>query len=133
MSTGIRTVEEHIEEAMRAADIAWWEMEYPSGALNFSENKTRMLGYEKRNFYHYTKFTELIHPDDYDAAMDAMMQLMKGNKETYETKYRIKAADGSYKLFYDKGKIVERNDSGFIIAGMVIDITGITILLRKRS
>ena len=92
-----------------------------------------MLGYQKKDFYHYTKFTELIHPDDYDEAMAAMMKLMKGENDTYETKYRIKAADGSYKLFYDKGKIVERNESGFIIAGMVIDITGITTLLRKRN
>ena len=132
MKPGILSTEEHIEEAMKAADFAWWELEFPSGALNFSENKTRMLGYDKKDFYHYTKFTELIHPDDYDDAMQAMMALMKGDKDVYETKYRIKAADGSYKTFYDKGKIVERSDDGYVIAGMVIDIAGLTRLRSKK-
>lgn len=110
---------------MQAAGIAWWEMEHPSGALTFSENKTKMLGYDAKDFYHYTKFTELIHPDDHDAAMAAMMALMKGETDTYETKYRIRAADGSYRTFYDKGKIVEKNENGIIIAGVVIDIKGL--------
>jgi two-component system CheB/CheR fusion protein len=121
--TGVRSHEEHLEGALEAADMAWWEIEFPSGALNFSENKTKMLGYDKKDFYHYTKFTELLHPDDFDQAMDAMKDHMTGKKDVYETKYRIKASDGSYRTFFDKGRIVERYDGGYTVAGIVMDIT----------
>ncbi len=47
MQEGIRTPLEHIEDALGAADMAWWELEFPSGALRFSKHKTDMLGYDK--------------------------------------------------------------------------------------
>lgn len=122
MEEGIRTEVEHIEGALEAADMAWWSLEFPSGALSFSRNKTDMLGYEAEDFVHFTHFTNLIHPNDQDAAMQAMTDHYTGKKDAYETTYRIKAKDGSYKKFYDKGKIVERNGDTFIVAGVVTKV-----------
>lgn len=119
MKDGIRTDIEHIEGALEAADMAWWSLEFPSGALSFSSHKTAMLGYDTKDFIHYTQFTDLIHPEDKDQAMKAMTDHYTGKKDVYETTYRIKAKDGSYKKFYDKGKIVERNGDSFIVAGVV--------------
>jgi PAS domain S-box-containing protein len=119
MDIGIRTPLEHVEEALDAADMAWWELEFPSGALRFSKNKTDMLGYNKDDFIHFTHFTTLIHPKDYDASMKAMTDHYEGREEIYETTYRIKENDVKYILFHDKGRIVERNDQGFVVAGIV--------------
>lgn len=119
MDTGIRTPLEHVEDALVAADMAWWELEFPSGALRFSKNKTDMLGYEKEDFVHFTHFTSLIHPKDYDGAMKAMSDHYDGITDNYDTIYRIRADDGSYVRFHDKGRIVERNDQGFVVAGIV--------------
>ena len=119
MIDGIRSEVEHIEGALEAANMAWWSLEFPSGALSFSHYKTRMLGYEAKDFVHYTHFTNLIHPDDYDQAMKAMSDHYTGEKDVYDTLYRIKAKDGSYKTFHDKGRIVERNGKSFIVAGVV--------------
>jgi hypothetical protein len=119
MEKGIRTPLEHVEEALVAADMAWWELEFPSGALRFSRNKTDMLGYDQADFVHFTHFTNLIHPKDYDGAMKAMTDHYEGRAECYETTYRIKAGDDSYVTFHDKGKIVERTDDGFVVAGIV--------------
>lgn len=119
MTNQIRSDLEHIEDALVAADMAWWELEFPSGALSFSKNKTDMLGYEQKDFVHFTHFTELIHPEDHDASMKAMTDHYEGRKEFYEVDYRIKAKDGSYVKFRDKGQVVERSDHGFIVAGIV--------------
>lgn len=119
MNNQIRSDLDHVEEALAAANMAWWELEFPSGALSFSRNKTDMLGYDKKNFVHYKHFTDLIHPDDHDASMKAMTDHYEGRKEYYEVTYRIKASDGTYLTFYDKGRIVERSDHGFIVAGIV--------------
>ena len=115
------------DDAMEAGGIAWWMMEYPSGAVYFSPNKTKMLGYnlkEASDFIHYTSFTNLIHPDDHDQAMKAMMDHIQGVKKHYVTKYRIKGKDGKYRIFFDRGKIVAKNKDGEIaIAGIVLDIS----------
>lgn len=122
MIEGIRSEAEHIESALEAADMAWWSLEFPSGALTFSRHKTDMLGYDAKDFFHFTHFTDLIHPDDEPAAMQAMTEHYTGKKDVYDTIYRIKASDGSYKTFHDKGKIVERNGKSFVVAGVVTQI-----------
>jgi PAS domain S-box-containing protein len=119
MDKGIRTPLEHVEEALTAADMAWWELEFPSGALRFSKHKTDMLGYNQEDFVHYTHFTTLIHPKDYDASMKAMMDHYEGRVDTYDVSYRIRAEDGSYIRFHDKGQIVEQSEHGFVVAGIV--------------
>jgi PAS domain S-box-containing protein len=119
MDDMIKTDVEHIEGALQAADMAWWSLEFPSGALRFSRYKTDVLGYEAKDFIHFTHFTDLIHPDDKAAAMKAMTDHYTGKNELYETTYRIRASDGSYKKFHDKGRIVERFGDSFTVAGIV--------------
>lgn len=112
-----------IEYALAAADVAWWEMEMPSGAIFFSSKKTEMLGYEKAEFFHYSHFTSLLHPDDYDETMRVMADHMAGKRSDYETIYRIKAKDGQYLTFYDKGKIVKKDGDEMKIVGIVMKVT----------
>lgn len=122
MEGEIKSEQEKIEGALVAADMAWWSLEFPSGALKFSRNKTDMLGYDMKDFTHYMHFTELIHPDDYDRAMDAMRDHYEGRKPMYITTYRIKNKNGDYVTFFDQGKIVERLDGAFTVAGIVSKI-----------
>lgn len=122
MKDGITSEREQIEGALEAADMAWWSLELPSGAMKFSANKTAMLGYEADDFIHYLHFTELIHPDDHDDTMNAMRDHYTGKKPTYETVYRIKASDGRYVTFRDQGKIVERLKDSFTVAGVVMKV-----------
>ena len=119
MFTGIRTNEEHLEEALAAADMAWWSLEFPSGALTFSKKKTDMIGYDAKDFVHYKNFTDLVHKDDIDHTMQAMKDHYEGRAEYYETTYRMLHKDGHYVKFHDKGQIVERTESTFIVAGVI--------------
>jgi PAS domain S-box-containing protein len=115
-----------IEDALEAADMAWWLMELPSGAVFFSPNKVKLLGYSAKDaskFVHYTSFTELIHPDDYDSAMKAMEDHLSGEAPIYETTYRIRTKKGGYITLYDRGRIVAEKGKDLAIAGIVIDVT----------
>lgn len=116
----LRNKLDRLEDALHAADIAWWEIEFPSGTVFFSENKTRMLGYTSENFFHYTHFTDLVHPEDLPAAMTSMTNLISGKSDVYETTYRIRGKDGLYKTFYDKGRIVSRLKGEFTVGGIVM-------------
>lgn len=121
MKEGIRSEVEHIEDALEAAGMAWWSLEFPSGALKYSKYKTETLGYDAKDFVHYTHFTDLIHPEDKETAMKAMTDHYTGKRDIYEVTYRIKAKNGKYKTFYDKGKIVERFAGSFTVAGVVTE------------
>lgn len=115
-----------IEEAIEAGGMAWWFMELPSGAVFFSPNKITMLGYgkdEASKFVHYSAFTDLLHPEDYEKTMQAMKKLIDGKAELYQAKYRIRKADGGYMTLYDRGRIVARKGDEIAIAGIVLDMT----------
>lgn len=112
---------EKFEIAMEAVGLAWWWMELPSGVLFCSPNKARMLGYDPDEFYHYSKFTELVHPEDVDRIMQDMQRHLNGEADIYETSYRIKTQQGDYMRFFDRGKIIGKKDGETLIAGFVFD------------
>lgn len=93
----------------------------------FSPNKTRMLDRERENFFHYNHFVDLVHPDDQARIMQDMMNHIEGKVDKYETSYRILASDGTYRQFYDKGRIISRKGKELEITGIVFDITDIDI------
>lgn len=102
-------------------------MDIKTGKVTFNENKVKMLGYSMNDFKDadYKSFTNLLHPDDHDRVMQAMKDHLEDKTEAYDVEYRIKAKNGTYKWYYDKGSIVERerNRKPSVIKGIVIDIT----------
>ena len=114
-----------LDGAMFAGDLAWWEMDVKTGDVTFHENKADMLGFSPADFDHYEDFTELVHPDDYEGAMEAMRDHLEGRAEKYDTEYRIRTAPGEYRWFHDVGGVTERRDDGspLKVTGVVIDIT----------
>ncbi len=70
-------------------------------------------------------FTEKLHEDDYERVMENMRNHLYGKSDSYEVEYRIRAKDGSYKWYYDRGKITKRDDSDkpLIVSGIVFDIS----------
>ena len=130
--TGIRQSEDtlnknksRLEFAMQAANIAWWEMDIATGNVTFGNRKAEMLGYPPEKFKHYTDFTSLLHPEDFEKAMDAMRKHLSGLSDKYEVEYRILTKSGGYKWFFDIGSVVNRDLNGkpLNVTGLVIDIS----------
>lgn len=114
-----------LDGAMFAGDLAWWEMDVETGDVTFHVNKADMLGFSPAKFNHYEDFIELVHPDDYEGAMEAMRDHLEGRAKKYDTEYRIRTASGEYRWFHDVGGVTERRDDGspLKLTGVVIDIT----------
>jgi len=114
-----------LELAMQVANMAWWEMDIKTGNVLFGKRKSDMLGYPAEKFVHFKDFMDLVHPEDYETAMNALKKHIFGHEDKYETEYRILTRSGEYKWFYDLGNISKRDANGnpLTISGLVLDIT----------
>ena len=115
-------------------DYAWtgnlghWYWNIKTNTVTFNLMKATALGYDKSELPEpvpYQFFTDKLHPDDYQNTMDAMLKHLYGKAPVYEVEYRIQAKDGSYKWYYDRGKITRYDKQGkpLFLAGIVFDIT----------
>jgi PAS domain S-box-containing protein len=111
--------------ALKGGNMAWWEMNVKTGSVTFDKFKVEMLGYSPDNFKHYTDFTKLVHPDDFNRIMDAMSGHFEGKYKNYEAEYRIMTQSGDYIWFYDYGSVVKKDINGkpLICTGFVYNIT----------
>jgi PAS domain S-box-containing protein len=122
----MKETNERLDIALEGGNIAWWIWDYKTGQVHYDRRKPEMLGYSVEEFPNDVyEITEYIHTEDYDKAMDAMRKMLTGEKKEYLIDYRTKTKDGKYKWFYDRGKIVLRDEDGspWIISGAVVDIT----------
>lgn len=121
------------EQAVKL-EYAWtgnlgnWYWDIKTNKVTFNPLKVTTLGYgieEIPEHVTYEFFTDMLHPDDYQKTMDAMMDHLYNKANVYEVEYRIKTKDRKYKWYYDRGKITKYNDEGkpLFIAGIVFDIT----------
>ena len=115
-------------------DYAWtgnlgrWYWEIGSNEVICNAKKYEAIGYSKDEVpkdIGYEFFTEKLHPEDYEPVMQNMREHLTGQRKAYEVEYRIKAKDGSYKWYYDRGVITKREEDGSpkLLAGIVFDIT----------
>ncbi len=123
----LREYQDRLEKIMRISSISWWEMDCATGTITFSENKARMLGYDPARFSHYSDFTGLLHPDDYEPVMEGMRRHLVGEKDLYNVTYRIRNRAGEYRRFRDIGGITARGRDGtpLKVVGVVFDITAV--------
>jgi len=121
----IKNYASRLELTMESASMAWWEMDIHTGKVIFNRKKTDMLGYSQEQFQHYTDFTRLVHPDDYEPMMSSMRALLEGTEGKYDFEYRIKAQSGEYIWFHDIGTISGRSKKGepLTVSGIVLNIT----------
>lgn len=111
-----------------SGNLGQWYLDFITGEVVFNVLKAQTLGYTSDEIPSptpYSFFTSLLHPDDYIPVMKNMKDHMEMSTDVYEVEYRIKTKDGSYKWFYDRGKVTQRDkdDKAILAAGIVFDIT----------
>jgi len=117
---------DYFSKLLYNSSLAWWEWDITHNRVNFNDLKASMLGYNPDDFKNkgYQKFTELLHPDDYEKAMNAMRRVLKNETELYQVDYRILSSSSVYHWYMDRGTVVEFNTNGVPskLRGIVIDL-----------
>jgi diguanylate cyclase (GGDEF)-like protein/PAS domain S-box-containing protein len=108
-------------------NLGHWYWNIKTNEVTFNPLKVTTLGYDKSEIPEhvtYQFFTDKLHPEDFQKAMDAMRDHLYGKADVYEIEYRIKAKDGTFKWYYDRGRITQYdNGKPAFLAGIVFDIT----------
>ncbi len=111
-----------------AGNLGSWTWSVPSDTLVYNDAKILNLGFSKEDIpavLGYGFFTDLLHPEDYGPVMDQMRRHLAGVDPAYEVSYRIRHTDGTWRWYYDRGKVTQRDAQGrpLIVSGIVFDIT----------
>ncbi|TGE32028.1 sensor domain-containing diguanylate cyclase [Desulfosporosinus sp. Sb-LF] len=109
-------------------NLGHWYWDVKSNNVICNDQKILALKYRKDEIPRkigFQFFTEKLHPEDYERVMENMRRHLYGHTPVYEVVYRIQAKDGSWKWYYDRGKVTKRNEDGkpLLVAGIVFDIT----------
>lgn len=117
---------DRLESLIRESPFPWWSWDPRTDQLDFSPLKVTALGYDVADFKGkgYRAFVDLVHPDDYEKTMESMRRLLEGRSELYQIDYRIKAQNGRYRWYMDRGYAAFRDDQGSVtlVRGIVIDL-----------
>ena len=109
-------------------NLGHWYWDLKTDAVTFDSLKVTTLGYDSSKIpkpVSYRFFTDKIHPEDFEQTMDAMRSHLAGSSAVYEAEYRIQTKGGSYRWYYDRGRITQFDANGkpVFLAGIVFDVT----------
>jgi PAS domain S-box-containing protein len=104
---------EMIRSALQGGDTFVWEWDIDSDWLSDIDNGLEQLGYGGQDIGRtQAAWNRLIHPDDLAANDEAYQRHARGESEHYEHSYRIRASDGQWRWYQERGRIVEWHDDG---------------------
>lgn len=117
--------EERFALAVEGTCDGLWDWDLVTGAAYHSDRFARMLGYEPEDLpYTGDAWADLIHPDDQTMSFTVLQDYLSGRTEQYESTFRMRMKDGSYRWITGRGRCV-RDESGKLtrMVGFNTDIT----------
>ena len=126
----LRESEERLRLAFAGAQEGVWDWDLETGAVVYSDQWKRMLGYRDEEIEpHVRAWERLLHPDD-RAAAESLIDAVTRDKRPYEGEFRLLHKDGHYITVLTRGLPVRRDPDGSVIriVGTHLDITE-----RKRT
>lgn len=112
--------------ALEGSGAGVWDFNIEDRTVFFSRQWKQMLGYAEDEIAN--DFSELqgrIHPEDQASWFGAFKEHLAGQTEIFSAVVRVQHKNGQFRWLHDKGKVVERDDTGkpSRMIGMVTDIT----------
>jgi PAS domain S-box-containing protein len=115
-----------LEAALESARGGMWDWDLRSGEARPADFYYGMLGVDPQadetahNFWNTR-----VHPEDLPRVQAAAQEVIEGRKALYESEYRIRHEDGSWRWVLDRGRVPERNEAGRAtrMVGFLVDIT----------
>jgi PAS domain S-box-containing protein len=111
--------------AVAGSNDGIWDWDLRTNDLFLSARWKEMLGYAEDELENvFATFENLLHPNDKPAVLEYVNQYLKGTVEDYDTVFRMRHKDGSYRWIRARGQAF-RDYSGVPVrmAGSHTDVT----------
>ena len=90
-----------------------WDWDIVSGSVIFSNLWKEMIGYEPSEIENdFSQWLSLIHQDDVPSTFEKLNKHLRSETEHYETQFRLRCKDGTWKWILARGMVVSRNEYG---------------------
>jgi PAS domain S-box-containing protein len=121
----IRENEKRLNDAIEGTQDGLWDLDLRTNEAFLSDRYDTMLGYEVGELPRSGEaWSGLVHPDDIDAALQRLNDYIEGKTDIYESEFRMRTKDGSYRWIAGRGKAIrDENGKAFRMRGFNTDIT----------
>ena len=126
----LRMSRHRLELATQAANLGSWDWNLDTEEVYFDSAWSAMLGYSSSDTRpHISTWQNKIHSEDKLNVLKTLTSHFANPTQYFEAEYRLQAKSGEWRWILDRGKVVERDESGkpLRMAGIYLDITD-----RKR-
>ncbi|MBX3405202.1 MAG: PAS domain S-box protein [Phycisphaeraceae bacterium] len=131
MEQSLRDSEQQYRSLFEAQPDPAWEWDVAADRTMFSATWPRLLGHDDPAAAEAESDWEgRLHPDDRSRVLALLEQAVAGQTDEYESEYRIRTRDGSYRWVLSRGRVVDR-DAGGRATRMIGGITDMTD--RRRA
>ena len=121
-----REYEERWQFAIEGAGEGVWDWDVSERRVFYSDGWKAMIGLGPDELEGtFGEWEELVHPDDLGRAQAALQSHLRGEAPEYESEFRMRCGDGSYKWVLARGKVIRRSPDGqpLRVIGISSDIT----------
>lgn len=118
--------ENRLALAIEGGGLGFWDWDIKRNKIEFSEGWAGMLGYKISELEaSFETWKKLLHPDDLKLATDRIESYITGKVPKYETEFRMRHKDGSWRWILSRGKVFEFDETGNSVraVGTHLDIT----------
>ena len=122
----LRHSEERLQLALEGSGMGLWDWQINTGQVYFNPRWKTMLGYELEEIENtYRSWEQLVHPEDWQNAIEAINAHFEGSSPIYKMEYRMLTKSGEWKWILSQAKVMEHDVSGNPVrmTGMHIDIS----------
>lgn len=94
-----------LQQAVELAGVGTWDWDVRLRRVEYDPTCSTMLGYAVGEIdSSLAAWGQLVHPDDLAAARAAVDALLDGKVANYESRVRLRAADGTWRTILDRGR-----------------------------
>lgn len=108
----LKATTERLQLALVTSNVGLWDWDV-DGGNTFHLNTEQLLGHKNDRFASFfDELDALIHPQDLATVRKALTAHLKQQAPDYHAVFRLRHADGGWRWYEDRGKVISRNDNG---------------------
>jgi diguanylate cyclase (GGDEF)-like protein/PAS domain S-box-containing protein len=124
--SALREGRERFELVLNASDLGYWDIDFKTGAVAYSESWAAMLDYSLADIGNGVQaWIDLVHPEDRPSTLALWQKHLNARSASFESEFRMRTRSETWRWILSRGRVMARSASGVALraAGTHLDIT----------